>query len=683
MAAAPAGAHPLGEDTVSHFSVLHLHRDRLEIDLVLEIAEYPSAAIYRDEVDADRDGIDSPAEQRQWLDRKAVEWAPLLKVAIDGQPVSLSPIEHLVDEETGREIGASRLMQRLPGVAGLPTYRVIIRYQGTYPALPGGEPRTLTYEDNTFPGQRGLMRILLERTSLVRQLPRPDEAILAELAERTIPQRVREALAQGESPLSDEASLTVETDARAWLLRDGTRRYRLEAERGGLAIHRLPRVAVIPPRPDYWDECPLDPFIFEQYDQGNMPYERETTFRFHLEGAEVESPPAEAMAATQPSTENIAAILARLNDPRNDPARRSTYQKEADRLIGLLQGPGGLWAFLAITGLAFGYGAVHALMPGHAKTLVAAYLISQRGTWWHAVVLAAVVTVTHTALVVILGLVIWACQATRPDLGPKLQLWLGAIAGLLVAGMGLVLGWRAVTGRTAHHHHEHEHPPHGRRSWLRMLFTHSHPHPVAPAGGHSHTHEPPLPHAHPHTHDHGHTHHDHGHAHHDHGHDHVHPRHHHDHNDHHHEHGPLATHHHHHPQPAAEGDRVTVRLLVLMGITGGIVPCPTAMIIMLLGIGANVVAGALYAVGIFSLGLALTLMAIGFLALGSRRFATRLLADTTADAGQERLTGRGRWLMLQLLPAFSGLVVFALGSAIAAHYLYYLCTGSILFTWIQ
>jgi ABC-type nickel/cobalt efflux system permease component RcnA len=246
-------------------------------------------------------------------------------------------------------------------------------------------------------------------------------------------------------------------------------------------------------------------------------------------------------------------------------------------------------------------------MPGHAKTLVAAYLISRHGSWWHAVVLAVVVTFTHTALVVVLGIILWIYQRTHPQLGPALQLWLGAIAGLLVAAMGLRLLGQGLRGRHAHAH------------------SHAHPH----LHGHHHNHE----HDHPHEHLHNHG-----------------------------------------PEP------ITIPLLLALGITGGIVPCPTATIIMLLGIGANVILGALYAVGIFSLGLALTLMAVGFAALSSRRIAARLV---TGSSHQPRLSPAGQWLLNHVLPAGSGLAVLALGAAIATHYLYILRTGTPLLTWMQ
>jgi ABC-type nickel/cobalt efflux system permease component RcnA len=100
---------------------------------------------------------------------------------------------------------------------------------------------------------------------------------------------------------------------------------------------------------------------------------------------------------------------------------------------------------------------------------------------------------------------------------------------------------------------------------------------------------------------------------------------------------------------------------------------------MLLGIGANVVAGALYAVGIFSLGLALTLMLVGFLALSSRRMAIRILSDARHEG---ELSTAGRKILLQFIPAISGAAVLALGLAIAANYAHHLLKGQPLIPWL-
>lgn len=107
-------------------------------------------------------------------------------------------------------------------------------------------------------------------------------------------------------------------------------------------------------------------------------------------------------------------------------------------------------------------------------------------------------------------------------------------------------------------------------------------------------------------------------------------------------------------------------MLLMLGITGGIVPCPSATIIMFMGIGANVVGGALYAIAVFSLGLALALMLIGSLALASRRYAAKIMSDARHE---HELSGSGRRLLLQIVPTLSGLVVTGLGSMIVWHYL--------------
>lgn len=516
--AGPVLAHPLGNDSITHFNVLYVGCDRFETDLVLDIAETPSAVLLRDEIDANRDGDDSTAEQESWLNRQADRLAARLHVQLDGTAIPLRPIA----PDAGDGTTPTRLIVQTPGVAGMNTYRLVIRYVAEWPQLLAPGPHAITYEDMTFPERRGLMRIFLRPTV---------------------------------------------------------------------------RVTINSPRPPFWDECPVSPFLYEQYDPADLPAERSASFTFRVEPRPQSSPA--TLPAGPAATGQSPDYRGILTDPRNDPARQSQARRDADKLIALLQRPWGLTVLATVTVLCFAWGAAHALMPGHAKTLVAACLISRHGSWWHAVLLAVVVTFTHTALVVALGAILWVYQRTHPQLGPTLQIWLGIIAGLLVAGMGLTLLWRAIIGRPGHHHH-YDHP-------------HSHEHP------------------HPHPHD---------------------------------------------RQP----DQITTRLLLLLGITGGMVPCPTAAIIMLLGIGAKVIPGALYAVGIFSLGLALTLMAVGFAALGSRRFAARLMADTSRHG---ELSRAGQWLLNRLLPAVSGLAVLALGSAIAAHYAYYLHTGLALFAWMQ
>ena len=133
---------------------------------------------------------------------------------------------------------------------------------------------------------------------------------------------------------------------------------------------------------------------------------------------------------------------------------------------------------LAALLIAAALGALHALSPGHGKTIVGAYLVGSRGTARHAVFLGATVTVTHTLGVFGLGLVtLFASHYIRPErLFPILSL----ISGCVVLVLGLSLfgqRLRAVLG-AAGDDPGHEHDPDAAPE------LHAH-------GGHWHSHLPP------------------------------------------------------------------------------------------------------------------------------------------------------------------------------------------------
>jgi nickel/cobalt exporter len=138
--------------------------------------------------------------------------------------------------------------------------------------------------------------------------------------------------------------------------------------------------------------------------------------------------------------------------------------------------------------LAAALGALHAASPGHGKTVMAAYLVGLRGTLRDAAVIGGTVTLTHTAGVLALGLLLGTARALAPE---RLYPWLGVGSGLLLAALGVgvlrrVLRERLSTGPGAAHGHgrheqerraEHEHrDAHGRG--------HRHEHPGA--DGHPH-----------------------------------------------------------------------------------------------------------------------------------------------------------------------------------------------------
>ncbi len=253
----------------------------------------------------------------------------------------------------------------------------------------------------------------------------------------------------------------------------------------------------------------------------------------------------------------------------------------------------GLGLILIGLAVAFGLGAIHALSPGHGKTIVAAYLVGSRGTMGHAAFLGAMVTFTHTISVFALGLgTLLLSQYIVPD---KIIPWLGAISGLAIVAIGASLFYQrlrrlqAAHDHELHHHHSHDHEHH-----------HDHPH-------HDHAHD------HAHAHD---PHHDHDHS--PAGHTHV-----------------------------PKGD-ITLGSLIALGVSGGLVPCPSALVLLLSSIALGHVGLGLILLVAFSFGLAGVLMGIGMLVL----FAKHLLPDPAHTSQHPAF---------RLVPVLSAAVIVCLG----------------------
>ena len=263
--------------------------------------------------------------------------------------------------------------------------------------------------------------------------------------------------------------------------------------------------------------------------------------------------------------------------------------------------------------LALFLGAAHGLEPGHGKTIVAAYLVGARGTVGNALFLGGVVTLTHTFSVILLGLVaLFASQYVLPE---QIFPYLGTASGLLIMGLGTWLLVNHLRGRGpgfGHSHGEHHH-------------------------GHSHTHEE----EHHHDHSHEEHHHEHPHGEHHHGHDHTHEE------EHHHDHSHSYEEHHGHSHEIP--NKVTLGSLLTLGISGGIVPCPGALVILLLAVALHRIAFGLLLLVAFSVGLAAILIAIGVLIVKARPLV-------------ERFSGDGRWI--QRLPIASAVVIIVVGCAI-------------------
>src|SRR6185295_18587119 len=144
-----------------------------------------------------------------------------------------------------------------------------------------------------------------------------------------------------------------------------------------------------------------------------------------------------------------ASLLKRRDGQLSTPTR--------DRLAELIAVPE-LTPLVALAGLliAIALGALHAMSPGHGKTVVGAYLVGSRGTARHAAFLGLTVTITHTIGVFVLGMVtLFASQYIVPE---RLFPILGAVSGFIVLTIGLTLfirRWRAALDHTRANHSHH------------------------------------------------------------------------------------------------------------------------------------------------------------------------------------------------------------------------------------
>ncbi|MGN6756319.1 MAG: nickel/cobalt transporter [Thermomicrobiales bacterium] len=222
--------------------------------------------------------------------------------------------------------------------------------------------------------------------------------------------------------------------------------------------------------------------------------------------------------------------------------------------------------------LALVWGAAHALTPGHGKTVVAAYLIGSRGTARHAAFLGLTVTVTHTIGVFALGAVtLWLARFLLPE---TLYPWLNVTSGGLIVVIAGVLVYQRLRGAGHTHGHDHNH-------------THAHHHHDHP---HDHHHEHPATSAPPagtaitYTHS-----------------------------------GTTHT----HLPPGVDGGGITWRSLLALGVSGGLIPCPSALVLLLGAIALGRIGFGLLLVVSFSLGLAVVLTAIGLLMVYARRLFDR------------------------------------------------------------
>ena len=312
---------------------------------------------------------------------------------------------------------------------------------------------------------------------------------------------------------------------------------------------------------------------------------------------------------------------------------------------------------------ALAFGVLHAMAPGHGKTVMAAYLVGQRGTRRQALQLGAVVTFTHTASVLLLGAVLALGALAAPELVVPVT---EVVSGVLLAAVGgylLLLAVRRLGTRTGDHDHDHPHDhdhDHDHDQEHDRPHTHDDPHAHDPSG-HDHPHKHGAPHEHDQPHDHDRLRsavphqaapvaapvrslgavavmsrpvpHSHG--------------------------GRTHTH-----APLPDG-RLSWKGLVGMGVAGGLVPSPSALLVLLSATALGRAWFGVVLVAAYGLGMAVTLTVAGLLllraralldrrgwALGRRQRLVRLLPLGTA--GLVVLVGLG--LVLRGLASGRGLL---------------------------
>ena len=249
------------------------------------------------------------------------------------------------------------------------------------------------------------------------------------------------------------------------------------------------------------------------------------------------------------------------------PNQQGTPRNRFTELMAMKQmGPG---IALIAAWIAAGLGALHALEPGHGKTIVAAYLVGSKGTARHALLLGLIVTASHTAGVYLLGgITLYAQKYIFPD---RIYPFLGVPSGILIAGMGCYLFLQRYLGAEFTHSHRYENsgPANGTRT-----------------------------------------------------------------------------------EESSDG-RISARQLLVLGISGGIVPCPAALVVLLSAVAMRRTGFGLYLIVAFSMGLAAVLIAMGLATVYARRAMSRIPMEGPMVQ---------RWL-----PMASAAMITVLGTAIAVR----------------
>jgi ABC-type nickel/cobalt efflux system permease component RcnA len=525
LLASTASAHPMGNFSVNHYSKLNVQSGRILIRYFIDLAEIPT---YQELQEANIDASTASAMDAntpvvaQFVAKRGQELGSGLSLALGGKPLQLHMLSSAVIFP--------------PGAGGLPTMKMGFVYEATYPPDANWQHLELHYIDNNYQGHSGWKEIIAV-------------ASVGRLTTSSVPSTDRSGeLSNYPTDLLSSPPQSLEAVIEATLPPPIAMDSKLEKMRA--------------------------PASQEMHSAATGP-----DHRVSLASKSTMSPAHGQPLPSPPSTPSVflsqSSVQLKANEQRT-PRSKFTELITAQHLS--------LWFLFTAAIIAVGLGALHALEPGHGKTIVAAYLVGSRGTARHAVLLGLIVTASHTAGVFALGAI--TLYASRYIVPEQLYPWLGVFSGITIGVLGGYMFLRRWTGTDIDHSHA---PGSSHMHWFSSKRV---------AGDDAE---------------------------------------------------PVQA----SPQNAA-AKPISITQLFTLGITGGIIPCPAALIVLLSAFALHRIALGFFLIVAFSLGLAAVLIGFGMLMVYARRFMTRLHVDGPLTQ---------RWLPL-VSSAF--ITILGLGLAIQA-----------------
>jgi ABC-type nickel/cobalt efflux system permease component RcnA len=492
-----ASAHPMGNFSVNHYSRITLESDHIRVQYFIDLAEIPTyQELQQANIPANTIDPDSPAVTNYVVARGA-ELGNCLILDVDGRPIPL------------RLVSSGVIFP--PGAGGLPTMKMGFVYDAVYPSTLDRQHVGIHYVDNNYPGHTGWKEItaLAPGGSLLRSsVPAADRS--GELSNyptdllTSPPQDLEASLVAALPPLPAETRAALPltlSRAGAETARNIHEPDQVTSEHGTGLDNQGPKQAAVP------------------------------------RAAQVHAGLRSSSAAS--TTLHLQA------NRQQTPRSRFTELIQAQNLSA--------WFLFTAALIAIGLGGLHALEPGHGKTIVAAYLVGSRGTARHAFLLGLIVTVSHTAGVFALGAI--TLYASRNIVPEQLYPWLGALSGVTIAVLGCYMLLRRLTGTAT----DHSHAPGASHAhwafWRRAIES-----------------------------------------------------------------SPVQ-------RDASPTKSVSLTQLFTLGVTGGIVPCPAALIVLLSAFALHRIGLGFFLILAFSIGLAAVLIGFGMLMVYARRFMTCLQVD--------------------------------------------------------